>query len=66
LVRTFHWLGSQPFTSVAKGAFTKLKAIYPQLNTTTAKTIAEERQRETKTLLESLEKEFSLVDLQLS
>lgn len=66
MVRTFHWLGSQPFNSVAKAAFTKLKTIYPQLNTTTAKTIAEERQRETKDLLESLEKELSLTDLQLS
>lgn len=66
MVRTFHWLGNQPFTSVVKGAFTKLKAIYPLLNTTTAKTIAEERQRETQDLLESLKKELSLVDLQLS
>lgn len=66
MVRTFHWLGSSPFTSVLKGAFKKLKVIYPLLNTRTAKIIAEKRHRETLDLLTALKEELSLEDLQLS
>jgi uncharacterized protein len=65
IVRTFHWLGKSSFASVVRGAFEKLTAIYPQLNTKTAKAIAEERHKETLTLLVALREELSLRDLQL-
>ena len=65
MVRTFHWLGKSSFASVVKGAFEKLTAIYPKLNTKTAKTIAEERHKETVTLLAALKEELSLRDLHL-
>lgn len=66
MVRTFHWLGSSPFTSVVKGAFKKLKVIYPLLNTKTAKAIAEKRHNETLNLLAGLKKELSLKDLEIN
>jgi len=65
MVRTFHWLGSSPFTSVVKGAFKKLNVIYPLLNTKTAKAIAEKRHNETLNLLAGLKKELSLKDLEI-
>jgi len=65
IVRAFHLLGSSPFTSVVKEAFKKLTAIYPLLNTQTAKTIAEKRHRETMDLLNKLREELSLEDLQI-
>jgi len=65
IVRTFHWLGKSSFVSVVRGAFEKLTAIYPQLNTKTAKAIAEERHKQTLTLLAALKEELSLRDLRL-
>ena len=65
IVRTFHWLGKSSFVSVIRGAFEKLTAIYPQLNTKTAKAIAEERHKQTLTLLAALKEELSLRDLRL-
>ena len=66
MIRTFHLLGSSPFTSVVKGAFKKLVAIYPLLNTQTAKTIAKKRHKETLDVLGKLKEELSLEDLKLS
>jgi len=65
IVRTFHWLGKSSFVSVIRGAFEKLTAIHPQLNTKTAKAIAEERHKQTLTLLAALKEELSLRDLRL-
>jgi len=66
IVRTFHLLGNQPFDSVVQRAFKELKTVYPLLNTTTAKIIAEKRQKETLFLLVALKEELLLEDLHLS
>jgi len=66
IVRAFHLLGNQPFDFVVQRAFKELKTIYPLLNTTTAKIIAEKRQKETLVLLAALKEELLLEDLHLS
>ena len=63
IVRVFHWLGKAPFDAVIERAHKELKAIYPLLNTATAKRIAEKRHRETTALLDVLEEELSLNDI---
>ena len=65
MVRAFHWLGSSPFNSVIERSFKELKAIYPLLNTKTAKAIAKKRCNETLTLFAALERELSLKDLEI-
>ena len=65
IVRAFHLLGKESFDLVVKRAYKELKAIYRLLNTSSAKTVAEKRYRETVDLLNKLEDELSLNDLQL-
>jgi len=65
VVRAFHWFGNAPFDLVVKRSFKELKAIYPLLNTETAKKIAKRRHEETLTLLSALERELSLEDLHI-
>jgi len=65
IVRAFHLLGKESFDLVVKRAYKELKAIYPLLNTKSAKKVAEKRYRETVDLLNTLEKELSLSDLQI-
>lgn len=65
IVRAFHWLGGSPFDSVVKRSFKELKAIYPLLNTKTAKRLAKRRHEETSILLSALERELSLKDLRI-
>jgi uncharacterized protein len=63
IARGFHWEGKRSFESAVKLAFRVFTPIYDSLNTSTAKQIAEKRQKETMSFLSALEKELSLADL---
>ena len=63
IARGFHWLGKKPFDEVVKLAYETYMPIYDMLNTTSARELAKERNKETMSFLSALKKELSVADL---
>jgi len=63
IARGFHWCGRQSFESAAETAFRVFTPIYDNLNTSTARKIARNRNKITMTFLSALKEELGLRDL---
>jgi len=63
IARGFHWCGRQSFESAAETAFRVFTPIYDNLNTSTARKIAGNRNKITMTFLSALKEELGLRDL---
>jgi len=63
IARVFHWMGQKPFETTVNTCFEELTPIYNLLNTSSARKIANRRQRRTTSSLSALRAELSTKDL---